>query len=202
MSNKSEIAKREQGPVAKVNGLDVPKPFLKWKYKLNEETGKKEFQSLELSDGSELDGKKIIEAIQQASGTSDPSIGEKIIKDIAYGLADDTHELRINSASAMLSALKPKDETEALLLGQFFALHDSGMRCLRNANSQEMFYHIEKLFSLSAKLLNTANQSMQALIKYRSGGQQTVQVIHMHNEGQAIVAQNLSRSSAGEGVQK
>ena len=32
---------------------------------------------------------------------------------------------------------------------------------------------------------------MQAVLKYRSGGQQTVQVIHVHNEGQAIVAQNL-----------
>lgn len=33
---------------------------------------------------------------------------------------------------------------------------------------------------------------MQTILKYRSGGQQTVQVVHVHNEGQAIVAQNLS----------
>ena len=166
-------------------------PFLKWKYKFNETSGKKEFQSLELSDGTR-DTEKIVEALHQASGSFDPLIAERILTDVAYGLSDDTHELRINAASAILSALKPKDETEALLLGQFFALHDSGMRCLRNANSQEMFYHIERLFSLATKLLNTANQTMQAVLKYRSGGQQTVQVIHVHNEGQAIVAQNIS----------
>jgi len=48
----------------------------------------------------------------------------------------------------------------------------------------------------------TANQTMQTILKYRSGGQQTVQVIHVHNEGQAIVAQNLSAAVKGEGVQK
>ena len=202
MSSKSEVGRSEQGTVPKEHGLDVPKPFLKWKYKLNESTGNREFQCLELSDGSEMNAKKITAALQQASGTSNLSIGERILKDVAKGLADDTHEIRINTASAMLPALKPKDETEALLLGQFYALHDSGMRCLRNANSQEMFYHVERFFSLATKLLNTANQTMQAVIKYRSGGQQTVQVIHVHNEGQAIVAQNLSHSPPGEGAQK
>lgn len=107
-------------------------------------------------------------------------------------MSSDVYHERLNEASAMLAALQPKDETEALLLGQFLALQESGMKCLRNAHSQSMFYHIERLFSLATKLLNTANQTMQTVLKYRSGGQQTVQVIHMHNEGQAIVAQNVS----------
>jgi len=42
-------------------------------------------------------------------------------------------------------------------------------------------------------------KTMQALTKYRAKGQQTVQVIHVHNEGQAIVAQNLS-SGGGVGT--
>ena len=63
-----------------------------------------------------------------------------------------------------------------------------------------MFYHIERLFLLATKLLNTANQTMQALLKYRSGGQQTVQVVHVYNEGQAIVAQNLSPPLKREGA--
>ncbi|NGX60382.1 MAG: hypothetical protein KR126chlam3_01555 [Chlamydiae bacterium] len=66
------------------------------------------------------------------------------------------------------------------------------MKCLRDANSQSMFYHVEKFFNLAAKLFNTANQTMHALVKYRTGGQQTIQVVHMHNEGQAILTQNLS----------
>lgn len=77
------------------------------------------------------------------------------------------------------------------------------MKCLRDANlPTQGFYHEERLLALGVKLLNTCNQTMQTLLKYRSGGQQTVQVIHVHNEGQAIVAQNLSSSSSGEGSQK
>ena len=77
------------------------------------------------------------------------------------------------------------------------------MKCLRHANLPEQgFYHEERLFLLANKLLNTANQTMQTVLKYRSGGQQTVQVVHVHNEGQAIVAQNLSHPSAQGGVHR
>ncbi len=38
---------------------------------------------------------------------------------------------------------------------------------------------------------------MQAVSKYRSGGQQTIQVMHVHNKGQAVVAQNLTSGTGG-----
>lgn len=109
-----------------------------------------------------------------------------------------TRFLSKEELQALLPALEPKSTAEAVLLGQFLALNDSGMKCLRLANLPDQgFYHVEKLYSLAHKLLNTANQTMQTVVKYRSGGQQTIQVVHMHNEGQAIVAQNLSSSSKG-----
>jgi hypothetical protein len=73
------------------------------------------------------------------------------------------------------------------------------MDCLRQAHFQEGFYHIERYINLATKLFNVANQTMQALLKYRSKGQQTVQVVHVHNEGQAIVAQNVSATGGGVG---
>ncbi len=108
----------------------------------------------------------------------------------------------MTDASTLLAALRPKDETEAMLVGQFIALQDSGMKCLREANlPNQDFYHEERLFLVANKLWNTANQTMQTVLKYRSGGQQTVQVVHIHNEGQAIVAQNLSHGTPREGGQ-
>jgi hypothetical protein len=56
-----------------------------------------------------------------------------------------------------------------------------------------------RLLSHREILLNTANQTIQTVLKYRAKGQQTVQVVHVHNEGQAIVTQNLS-SPMREGV--
>jgi hypothetical protein len=43
---------------------------------------------------------------------------------------------------------------------------------------------------------------MQTVLKYRSGGQQIVQVLHVHNEGQAIVAQNISTQPYREGAKE
>ncbi|MDN3506508.1 MAG: hypothetical protein P0S96_04695 [Simkaniaceae bacterium] len=181
---------------------EEPSNFIEWKFQLNEKSGELEFESAELSDGSTLNEENFKKAIKKASGTSDPIIGERILKKVARGLSSDGFDQRLNEASALLPSLNPKNATEALLLGQFLALQDSGMKCLRQANSQDMFYHIEKLFTLATKLFNTANQTMQSLAKYRSGGQQTVQVLHVHNEGQAVVAQNLSQSSKGGSKKK
>jgi hypothetical protein len=176
-------------------------PFLHWKFKLNEKTGQNEFDTITLSDDSVLTEKKIKTAVKNATGSSNLAIGDKILNKVARGMTMEEHSSRLNEASALLPALRPQDETEALLLGQFLALQDSGMKCLRLANLPEQgFYHVERLFLLANKLLNTANQTMQTVLKYRSGGQQTVQVVHVHNEGQAIIAQNLSPTPSNGGL--
>lgn len=176
-----------------VGNEDAAAPFLEWNFKLNEQTKKQEFDSIQLSDGSKLNADNFVRTLKKATGTGNLKTGEKILRKTARGLSAETFEHRINEASSMLPALEPKNPTEALLLGQFLALNDSGMKCLHLANLPDQgFYHVEKLFTLAHKLLNTANQTMQTILKYRSGGQQTVQVVHVHNEGQAIVTQNLS----------
>lgn len=176
-----------------------PEPFLKWKFEINEDTGASEFKTVEMSDGSKLSEKKISDAMKRASGVDDLAVGERILHKIARGLSAESLEHRINEVAALLPGLEPQNETEAMLFGQFLALNDSGMKCLRLANLQDQgFFHTEKLFTLAHKLFNTANQTMQTILKCRTGGQQTIQVIHMHNEGQAIVAQNLSHQPKGE----
>lgn len=201
MNKKYEANKNLQEVVSEAPHPDTSlEPFLKWKYKINEETGKNELSSIELSDKSKINMDKFKGALKRAVGTTDIAVGETILSNVAYGMTAERNDERLNQASALLPALRPKDETEAMLLGQFLALQESGMKCLRRANLPEQgFYHVEKLFLLANKLMNTANQTMQTVLKYRSGGQQTVQVIHVHNEGQAIVAQTLSHSSTQEG---
>ncbi|MGC2595238.1 MAG: hypothetical protein WA347_03050 [Rhabdochlamydiaceae bacterium] len=201
MKTSHEIDKRQQGVVPEAPHSDTSsEPFLKWNYEFNEKTGKNEFKSLELSDKSKMNMDNLKGALRRAVGTNDVAIGERILNNAAYGMTAERNDERLNQASALLPALRPKDETEAMLLGQFLALQDSGMKCLRRANLPEQgFYHVEKLFHLANKLMNTANQTMQTVLKYRSGGQQTVQVVHVHNEGQAIVTQNLSSQPRGEG---
>lgn len=180
-----------------------PEPFFEWKYEMNEKTGRYEFKALELSDGTQMSIENFFQTLKRTTGSSDSKVAEKILNKISYGMTAERQDQRINDVSALLPALRPQDETETLLLGQFLTLQDAGMKCLRNASlSEQGFYHIERFYLLAHKLLNTANQTMQALLKYRSGGQQVVQVVHVYNEGQAIVAQHLAAPSKGEGPPK
>lgn len=175
-------------------------PFFLMKYKLNEATGVEEFDTIETSDGSRLDKELFKQILKRTTGTSDPVVGDKIVQHIARGLASDKQSVRDNTVVALLPALKPQDATEALLLGQFLTLQDAGMNCLQHAHIQEKFNLEERLLGLAVKLFAQANASMQTLMKYRSGGQQTVQVIHIHDRGQAVIAQNLSQAGGGGGV--
>ncbi|MBM3197043.1 MAG: hypothetical protein FJZ61_03575 [Chlamydiae bacterium] len=90
-------------------------PFLEWNAKLNEKTGEHESVSIELSDGSTVDRDSIKAALKRTTGTADVVIGEKILNKVARGMTGKKRDLRMTDASTLLAALRPKDETEAML---------------------------------------------------------------------------------------
>jgi hypothetical protein len=107
-------------------------------------------------------------------------------------------ESRTQLIHMLLPSLRQQDESEAMLLGQFLVLQDSGMNCMRNANYNEMFCHKKELFQLGVKLFRCANETMQTLLKYRCGGKQQIQVIHVSGEGKAVIANEMSTGGRGE----
>jgi hypothetical protein len=164
----------------------------------NSESGGKE-SKLTLADGTVVNSESMERfetAFKQATGTDDADFATAILWHVSKGLPDSTFKQRFTCMASLLPTVRPQDETEALLAGQFIALQASAMEYLRQGHFQDGLYHTERYVNLATKLFNAATQTMQALTKYRAKGQQTVQVIHVHNEGQAIVAQNLS--SGGE----
>ena len=81
MNKGKELEKRQHEPVSKTgNPASEAEPFFKWNYKFNEETGKNEFDSLQLSNGTSLDIESLYGALKRATGTSDLAIGERILK--------------------------------------------------------------------------------------------------------------------------
>jgi hypothetical protein len=177
-------------------------PFIRYKYKYNEKSGRDEFVSVELSDGTKIDNlesyAKFQVALKEATGTTDLHLSDQILNHAAFGMTSDKHETRLNTLAALLPALKPQNETDAILCSQFIALQQAGFRCLRNANDSNNFFHIEGLLSQACKLFRTANETMQTILKRRSGGRQEIQIVHLHNEGQAIVTQSLSSGGGGK----
>ncbi len=192
-----ELSKKDES--LKINReISNQELYLKFESKIDEKTGKETVSGLALSDGTRA-GNLISEALKRATGTQNFEHALSILSSVSSGMRQSSERGRLNHAAVMLATLKPQDEMEALLLGQLLALQDSGMKCLHQANHQEQFYHEERFFMLASKLFAQTNATMQSLMKYRSRGQQTVQVVHLYNEGQAIVAQNLVQ---GGGLQK
>lgn len=180
------------------NCLEKP---MKFNAEDNPESAEKKSR-LTLADGTAINSEsmeRFITAFKQATGTDDADFATAILWHLSKGLPDKTFEQRFACMASLLPTMRSQDETEALLAGQFIALQTSAVECLRKGHFQDGFYHTERYINLATKLFNAATQTMQALTKYRAKGQQTVQVIHVHNEGQAIVAQNLL---SGGGVGK
>lgn len=177
-------------------------PFVRYKIQYNPETNKNEVLSIELSDGTTLDGeesiKKFAKALEEAVGTNNLDVATQMLSIAAMGMTESNQESRFNNLLTVLPSFRPENETEATLFSQFVALQKSGFRCLRNANDSDNFFHIEKLFSLASKLLRTANETMQTILKCRTGGRQEIQIVHLYNEGQAIVTQTLSSGGGGK----
>ncbi|MGD2169928.1 MAG: hypothetical protein PVI40_06785 [Chlamydiota bacterium] len=178
------------------------KVFLKFKFKENLETGRKELCSAKLSDntphGSPGFEKKFTKALKDTTGSENLDIAIEIINKIAWGMSSDNIEKRYNDVITLLPTLEPQNETEALLSGQFLALQDSGMDCLRSAHFSDILCHKKEYLQLSVKLFRCANETMQTLLKYRSGGKQQIQVIHVSKDGKAVIANEINN----EGVRK
>lgn len=96
----------------------------------------------------------------------------------------------LNHATAILNGIQPQDELEAMLAVQMIGVHNMAMNTLARAIlSRQTFEGKQANVAQSTKMLRTFMAQMEALKKYRTGGQQKMVVEHVHvNEGgQAIV---------------
>jgi hypothetical protein len=160
------------------------------------EDGQQTIKDVRLSDGTTSKDSRFLEkscsALKQTTGTENLVAAFRIIEHCASGMPSRDKAARFNDVTSLLPSLKPKNELEAMLLGQFLALQQSGMKCLRAANDGEMFCQIEKLFPMAVKLFRCANETISALFRQRNDGKQMV--IANVSGGQAIVANEVSSS--------
>ena len=91
---------------------------------------------------------------------------------------------------AMHQGIKPKDTIESLLAVQMVATHNMAMEYSKRAmasgqHPDEVNANINRV----TKLMRTYVAQVEALRKYRTGGQQTIQVQHINvnDGGQAVV---------------
>jgi hypothetical protein len=112
-------------------------------------------------------------------------------------------EKATNALIAGITAMRPRDEAEAMLIAQMIATHELAMTFARRLKRTENIPQQDSAVNGLTKLTRTYAAQMEALKRYRSGGEQkvTVQHVHVAEGGQAIVG-NVSASAPGGGARK
>ncbi len=183
----------ELSPVSQKITKPKTDPCLVFKCTWNNEVGTETIESMALSSGEQLNQEilnKFLETLQHTAGSQNWEHVVAILSTLSQGMPQFQRQDQLNHIAAMLPLTHPQDKIEAMLFGQFIALHETGLNQLGSANRQGVPIQKERSYQIAAKLLNTANLTLQTLLKYRAKGEQKMQVVHV-NGGQAIVAQTI-----------
>lgn len=95
-----------------------------------------------------------------------------------------------DNAMAILQGIKPQDEIEGMLAVQMVGVHNMAMEAMRLVMIPDQYSEArDRNANMANKLLKTYALQVEALKKYRTGGQQkmTVEHVHVNKGGQAIV---------------
>jgi hypothetical protein len=113
----------------------------------------------------------------------------------------DQHDKHFSAALAGLMGIAPKDELEGMLAGQLIAAHSAAMECFRRGMIPEQsFEGRHEALAQANKLSRTYATLLEALNRHRGKGQQkvTVEHVHVHEGGQAIVGNVTQAGGRGE----
>jgi hypothetical protein len=124
-------------------------------------------------------------------GSGSMAFAHSLVESLAQATAHkgDVQGRALNDVLAVVQALEPQDEVEAMLTAQMALIHQATMHSARRLQHCDTLQQLEAHDRCLNRLTRTYAAQMDALKRYRSGGQQrmTVEHVHVHEGGQAIV---------------
>jgi hypothetical protein len=109
---------------------------------------------------------------------------------------------QLSATVAALMGIAPKDELEGMLAAQLVAAHNAAMECYRRAMiGEQSFEGRRENLTQANKLSRTYAALVEALNRHRGKGQQkvTVEHVHVHAGGQAVVGMVAASGQPGGG---
>lgn len=199
--SKNEISKQDKKEMATSNKVD--KHTLNYVFETDEE-GDSTITDLIL-DGETLkletmtiDKVKTVDKILHGlTGLTDTKVALSYLLNTASSLKDPGLEAKFRHLVAFLEEMKPKDPIEARLLSTFLTLNDNANLMMKNAGKAEMMNHGDYFYRNSMKAANLSLQAIQTLVKYRSKGTQQINIMHMHDNSKAVVANKIEGGRGG-----
>ncbi len=143
--------------------------------------------------------------LAKALGTPDTYLIEHFLNQAANVTWKTEAPKASNQAVAAIQGIAPRDELEAMLAVQMVAVHNAAMECLRRAMIPEQtFEGRDQNLKYATKLTRTFTAQVETLNRHRGKGQQkvTVEHVHVHQGGQAIVGHVESGGPGGAGGQR
>jgi hypothetical protein len=108
------------------------------------------------------------------------------------------YTLPINSAVAMLAAIGPRDELEAMLAVQMVAANHLALKTMRLSSRAPSPENRQLNANLATKFSRTFTAQLEALGRHRRGGKQIVEHVHVNDGGQAVFANTLNTGGVRE----
>ena len=138
--------------------------------------------------------------LMKALGTVDRDFMDGLLGQLAnagtHGRTVDGRGL--NFMLSVVKGVEPKDQVEAMLAAQMAAVHMSTMTFARRLARVENIPQQDSAERAFNKLARTFAAQVEALKRYRSGGEQTVRVEHVTvNEGGQAIVGNVSHGGRG-----
>lgn len=109
---------------------------------------------------------------------------------------------KYNANSAILLAVEPQNELEALLAAQMIAAHEGAMSMSAKMRHADMLPQFQAYSGLANKFMRTFAVQMETLAKIRRGGEQIVKHVHVYDGGQAVVANTINQHRGVGGALK
>jgi hypothetical protein len=133
----------------------------------------------------ELAGKALV---MEAIATTDVDFFAGFLNQLAEA-GGEVDEQQLNFLLAVVKGIKPRDQMEAMLAAQMAAVHTATMKLSRGLAEADNLDHRDSAERTFNKLTRTFVTQMEALKRYRAGGEQTVTVqqVNVGEGGQAIV---------------
>jgi hypothetical protein len=109
----------------------------------------------------------------------------------------------LNFMLSVIKGGKPKDQFEAMLAAQMAAIHTATMTFARRLAHVETIAQQDSAERALNKLARTYAMQMEALKRYRTGGEQKVTVQHVSvNEGGQAIVGNVNQAPSGTALEK
>ncbi|MHC4154594.1 MAG: hypothetical protein ACYSW0_04650 [Planctomycetota bacterium] len=147
---------------------------------------------------------KTFEALGTADSDLQAHLLEQILQTFKGTVSEDSQDkeasaIALNRTMAILSGIQPQDELEAMLAAQMIGVHNMAMETLKRAMLKDQTFEGKQVnVNQATKMLRTYIAQMEAIKKYRTGGQQKMVIEHVHvNEGGQAIVGTVNQGGGG-----